>query len=326
MPLSTENPAGIVATRARKIYRAVGFSKWYNFWMWFVFGGSFLAFSLVTMRYLDLYGYFCGSTTGGSPAAPPGQCFYYLQPGRYQVGIILHLACILPASVLAIAQFTPIVRRKAMQFHRINGWVIVVLSVPGTLSALAIARRSMGGGPDVQSMVGVLAIMFFTALGLGCIHAKRHRIAEHRAWMLRAWVYGGAIVTMRPIVVTAALILSLVGGYYSAQPCAKIDFMLGSKDATLAAYPDCASFFSGEDPDHHVAVPANVLNGDEVEIASVVNLVFGMAGWVSIFLHAVCVELYLHYTSVEGRKTSRPQPANGASSVGASGDSLKKVN
>ncbi|KAI1770163.1 hypothetical protein F4818DRAFT_433667 [Hypoxylon cercidicola] len=290
------------ATFTAKVYKAVGFTKGYNFWLWFFLSLGFGGFASARLRYLDLHGVFCGSASGGRDRATPGECFYYLQPGgRYQLGILVHLACILPASLLALAQFVPALRRRAMRLHRISGYVAVALSAAGSVSALVIARRSMGGGIDTQSMVGVLAIIFSYSLYKGVVCARRHQIEQHRVWMLRAWVNASAIVTMRIIIAISAIILSSVGGYYNVQPCDKINFILKGENATMARFPECAPFFSGADPNHHIAVRASLIGRDKVEVASMINLVFGTAGWMGIAIHAVGIELYLHLTSTERR-------------------------
>ncbi|OTA52938.1 hypothetical protein K449DRAFT_390640 [Hypoxylon sp. EC38] len=313
------NPTNVLARAARKIYRAVGFSKWYNFWLWLILGGGgFLYFSVARLKYLDFYGAFCGGSSGQGERdlASPGECFYYLMPGRYQLGIIIHLACVLPASILACVQFIPVVRRKAMRLHRVNGWVSTVLAIIGSIGTMVISPRSMGGGVDTISMVTTQGILFITSLVIGCIHAKRHNIAKHRVWMLRAWVIGGAIITMRYIMGITMVLASLNGGYYYAEPCDKINFILGSQNETIASYPECASFFSGEDPSRHVAVHATIFTKDKVKIAASINMVFGTAGWVAIVVHAALVELYLHYESA-GRNTKKPGQAGVSANTAA---------
>lgn len=316
---STKNPTNVLAEAARKIYRTVGFTKWYNFWLWLIFGGGgLLYFSVARLKYIDFYGVFCGGSSGQGEhdLASPGECFYHLIPGRYQLGIIIHLVCILPASILACVQFIPIARRKAMRLHRVNGWISTVLAIIGSIGSVVISPHSMGGGVDTISMVGTEGILFTTALVIGVVHAKRHNIAKHRAWMLRAWVIGGAIISMRHIMTITMVLASLNGGFYYAEPCDKISFVLGGENATMASYPECAPFFSGEDPSRHVAVHATVFTKDKVKIAAAINMVFGMAGWVAIVIHAVSIELYLHYESA-GRNTKKPGQAGVSANTAA---------
>ncbi|KAI0892425.1 hypothetical protein F4806DRAFT_239463 [Annulohypoxylon nitens] len=299
MVASTKTPENVLMALAKRVYGAVGFSKGSNFLFWFVLGGIFSGFSVSRLKYLDFYGSFCGSSIpGGRDLAVPGECFYYLTQKYYGIGLFVHLATILPASLLACIQFIPVLRRKAMKLHRIIGWIAVALSVPGAITAVMIAPRSQGGGIDTQSMVALLGVMFLYTLARGCISAKQHKIAEHRAWMLRAWVYGGSIVTMRVLMGISVIIISLIGGFYYVEPCDKIQFILRSKNATLSAYPDCAPFFSGEDLNRHIAVPATVFNrNDQVQVAAALNFVFGTSGWMAIFLNTLGVELYLRSES-----------------------------
>ncbi|KAI1087407.1 hypothetical protein F5B19DRAFT_74910 [Rostrohypoxylon terebratum] len=306
MVTSTGTPESTFVALAKRVYGPVGFSKGYNFLFWLILGGAFSLFSFSRLKYLDFYGSFCGSSVpGGRDLAVPGECFYYLTQKYYGVGLFAHLATILPASLLACIQFIPVLRRKAMRLHRIIGWIAVALSVPGAITAVMIAPRSQGGGLDTQSMVALLGVMFLYTLTRGCISAKKHKIAEHRAWMLRTWIYGGSILTMRIFMTISVVIVSLIGGFYYVEPCDKISFILGGENATLAAYPDCASFFSGEDLNRHIAVPATVFNrNNPAQVAAALNFVFGTSGWMAIFLHTLGVELYLRSES------PKPQVAN----------------
>ncbi|KAI0132356.1 hypothetical protein BJ170DRAFT_245030 [Xylariales sp. AK1849] len=299
MVQSETPPANAFVARARKVYNPIGFSKGYNFVLWFIFLGALLGFTLARLQYLNIYGVFCG---GGSSGALPGECFYYLKPGRYQIGIILHLVCILPAALLACLQFIPVLRHKAILVHRVNGYLVILLSLLGTIGAFMIGRHSFGGGIETQALVGLLGIMFLVSLVIAIINIKRLQIEQHRAWMLRAWFYAGAIVTMRIIMILAVTIMSSSGEYHSAQPCDKINFILKSAEATRSLYPGCSSFLSGENPAQQVLVRASFPSKDPVQIAAGFNLVFGMAAWLSLALHAIGIELYLHLTPAEAER------------------------
>ncbi|KAI1505047.1 hypothetical protein F5X99DRAFT_301863 [Biscogniauxia marginata] len=285
--------------RARKIYTPIGFSKGYNFVLWVIFAGGFFGFILARLEYLDIWGKFCVDNPTITSGAIPGECFYYQTPGRDQIGIILHLGCMLPAGLLMLVQFIPVVRHKAITLHRINGYLVILLSILGTVGAIMIARNAVGGGLDVQTSVGLLAIMFIGALAMAIFNIKRLQIEQHRAWMLRAWFYACVIVTFRFSLYFGALAVSSIGGYYLAQPCDKINFTLGGREATMAAYPGCESFFSGENPSQHVVVTANYNSKDPMQVAASFNTVFGMSAWICIALHAVGIEVYLRLTPAE---------------------------
>ncbi|KAI1190322.1 hypothetical protein F5B17DRAFT_387612 [Nemania serpens] len=291
-------PKNAPGSRARKMYRLFGFSKGYNFVLWFIFVGALFGFALARLQYLDFWGVFCNPERRGPNGAMPGECFYYTKPGRYQIGIRLHLATVVPGSLLACFQFVPVLRRKYMLVHRINGYLVTVLSVVGTVAAIMIARRAAGGGADVQSLVGVLAIAFVGSLVMGIINIKKLQIEQHRAWMIRAWAYGAVIITTRLLMFIGTVAVSSIGGYYLTQPCDKINFTIGAKD-TMALYPQCATFFSGENLDQHAVVKANYFGGKLMEIATALNISFGPAAWMALAIHAFAAELYLRLTPAE---------------------------
>ncbi|KAI0600029.1 hypothetical protein F4775DRAFT_599554 [Biscogniauxia sp. FL1348] len=299
MPVSPHPPKNGFVAVARKIYNPIGFAKGYNFVLWFIFLGALFGFTLSRFQSLDLYGTFCSQDDHGpNNKAAPGECFYWLQP-PYTAGIILHLAGILPAALLACLQFVPVVRHKAIMVHRVNGYVVMVLSLAGTAGAFIIARRSFGGGLDVQTAVGALGIAFVGALVLSYINIRRLQIEQHRAWMLRAWVWAGCIITNRIILSIAALVPKSDMAYYSI-PCDKLSWMLGGQNETLSLYPACLSFFTGETLSQHAAVRASLPDATNVaEAAAALDSTFGMALWLAFIIHVAGIELYLHLTPAE---------------------------
>ena len=179
-------------TRLQRIYGAVGFTKGYNFILWFLFGGGFLAFAISRFIYLDFDGQLCPSEppTGriyGSKGAVPGECYHYRR-GIAKAGIIMHLAGILPAAVLVVFQFIPVIRHRALLVHRINGYVVLLLSAVGTIGVFMIARHTFGGTLEMQTVTGAASIMFIACMALAYINVKRLQLEQHRAWMLRGWI------------------------------------------------------------------------------------------------------------------------------------------
>jgi hypothetical protein len=93
--------------------------------------------------------------------------------------------------------------------------------------------------------------------------------------------------------IIGAILVSIDQGYYLAQPCDKIDFMLKGKEETLQRYPECAKFYSGANPRQHVAVHANIYGDNVVELSSAFNITYSMGGWLAFTFHAVIVEIYV---------------------------------
>jgi hypothetical protein len=141
---------------SRKIYHPLGFRNGYSFAFWFVLAGAMLGFVLARFMYFDIDGVFCNTTRrSGGNSALPGECYYYRQPGRDRVGLLLHLAGVLPAGLLVGLQFLPAVRHKLLVVHRILGYVLLVLAVVGTAGAhVCAADGCWHGEPHVSRRVG----------------------------------------------------------------------------------------------------------------------------------------------------------------------------
>lgn len=187
MAVSSRPPSNSFVAAARAIYNPLGFSKGYNFVLWLIFAGGLLVFVLIRLGMLDFDGVFCGPADGIDHAGA-GECFYFSR-GYEKIGIMLHLFTILPASFLVFFQFIPVIRHKMILLHRINGYIVMLLSLIGTIGALMIAKVSFGGSMATQTATGFISIAFIFSLVMGYINIKRLQIEQHRAWMLRAWFY-----------------------------------------------------------------------------------------------------------------------------------------
>ncbi|KAH6849622.1 hypothetical protein B0I37DRAFT_338784 [Chaetomium sp. MPI-CAGE-AT-0009] len=291
----------------RNVYNPLGFAKGYNFTLWVIFGGALLGFSLAKTPYLNFYGVFCDSSSGPTTGAVAGECWYYRNGARHEtVGMIMHLVTVIPASILVVFQFIPVIRHKLILLHRINGYLVIFLSLAGTAGALMITRHAFGGGLDTQTGLGLMSIMFVSSMVMAYINIKRLQIEEHRAWMLRAWCYAGAIVTVRFITSTAGVIISNTGGYYAARPCGQVDYMLGgNKTATLSYFPDCAAYYSGENLEQYTLVQANMDGDSDANTAAALGLAFSTAVWLALALHAIGVEIYLRLTPAEHERLKK---------------------
>lgn len=271
----------------RKIYNPVGFNKGYNFILFFIFAGALFGFALARTPYMNVNGYFMSKTA-------PGEAYWYRQ-SYYNIGIQIHLLCVIPASLLVVFQFVPVIRHKARLFHRINGYVVVLLLIVGNVGAVMIARRAFGGTLATQTAVGAFAI--FTTVGsvLAWVNIKRLQIEQHRAWMLRTWAIAGGIITVRLIQVIMGLVISKVGSYYIAMLCAQIEGAGGNFDK----YPSCQA-----NPEGLAVVHANWSDTTEgvEEVAATFQLSFGATMWLTFALHLLGVELYLHLTKAESER------------------------
>lgn len=182
-----------------EISRIVGYSKPYNLILWFLFTGGLLGFTFARLQLLD------ASTFARESV--PGE-WYYMHAGRGRIGLFLHLGTILPCATLVVFQFVPTIRQKWVAFHRVNGYLILVLFMISNAGALVITPHAFGGGLDVQSFIVLLVLSCTISVGLAWYNIRRLQIEQHRAWMLRAMFYMGCIITIRPILVILALFIS----------------------------------------------------------------------------------------------------------------------
>ncbi|KAK1962450.1 hypothetical protein LY78DRAFT_684036 [Colletotrichum sublineola] len=294
MALPARPPKNRFVAAARKLYNPLGFSKGYNFVLFFIFFGALMGFTLARLQYLSFDELCKGSA--------PGECYYY-RTGHEKAGIIIHLAGILPAGFLACFQFVPVIRHKALLFHRLNGYIVILLSLVGTAGAFMVARHAFGGGLEIQAGIGLMGIMFVVSLTLAYVNVKRLQIEQHRAWMLRAWFYAGSIVTLRLIQFSCAAIISTMGTYYAARPCSQVAYTIGDSNRTLELYPDCAAYFSGANPVQQTIVHADLLTATSAaEAGAAASLPFGLALWLALAMHAIGIEVYLRLTPAEAER------------------------
>jgi hypothetical protein len=147
---------------------------------------------LARAMYLDFDGHFCpAEARNNGTGAAPGECYYYRNFLRYKVGILLHLAGVLPASVLAVVQFTPFIRQRWIVVHRICGYLAIILYMISLVGVLMIARHALGGSLDVQAWCGFVGFGVLACFALSVYNIKQLQIEQHRAWMLRGWFYVG---------------------------------------------------------------------------------------------------------------------------------------
>ena len=85
---------------------------------------------------------------------------------------------------IAVFQFIPIIRHKAILVHRVNGYIAVLLMIFAVAGGWVIAPKSYGGTPFWQAGIFTLGLVVLLALLLAWINILRLQIDQHRAWML----------------------------------------------------------------------------------------------------------------------------------------------
>ena len=200
-------------------------------------------------------------------------------------------------------QFVPIIRHRFILLHRINGYIIIVLVLVSNAGALLIIRRSFGGTLPTQAGTGLLVILSTVSIGMAYYNIKCLQIEQHRAWMLRAMFYLGVIITTRIIMVIAAHVTTALGKYYVPMSCHEINFIQRASASSNTVYPQCN--MANMTTDGMVAVAASFGSDEKEQLQASLELNFGMAVWMAIFLHTVGVEIYLNLTPAEGDRLRR---------------------
>jgi hypothetical protein len=281
-----------------------------------IFASLMLGFSLARISYLNIGG---DASSSYKKGAAPGEWYWYRE-GLARVGITIHLGCIIPAGVLMVVsrfrtlitlmlimtcqwQFVPVIRHKFVLLHRINGYIVIVLVMISNAGTFLIIRRSFGGTLPTQAAMGLLVILSTTSISMAYYNIKRLQIEQHRAWMLRAMFYLGVIITTRIIMVIAAQVSTAVGKYYVPMICDEIVFVQDSLTHNNTMYPQCS--IANMTVDGMIAVAANFGSDRREQLQASLELNFGMAAWLSVFLHTIGVEIYLNLTPAEGERLRR---------------------
>ncbi len=126
--------------------------------------------------------------------------------------VVVHITCAVPYAVLGAFQFSSRLRRRRPRWHRATGRVLVVLGLAVALSALWMTvfyPRQPGTG----ELAHVFRLAFGSALAvcivLGFSAIRRGEVANHRAWMTRAYAIALAAGTQ---VLTLGIASAAFGG------------------------------------------------------------------------------------------------------------------
>ena len=100
--------------------------------------------------------------------------------------IPLHAFAAMAAFALGIVQFW---RPKGTSAHRAIGWLWAGLMLVISVSAFFIHELRLWGS---WSPIHLLAILTLVTLPIGVLHARRHRIGQHRIYMIS--IFCGALL------------------------------------------------------------------------------------------------------------------------------------
>lgn len=218
---------------------------------------------------------------------------------------------------MAVLQFIPIIRYKAILFHRINGYAAILFFLAGNAGAFMIIQHAVGGHPAMQVWIGLLGVMTTIGIGIAVFSIKRLQIDQHRAWMLRVWTWAASIASLRLLILAATHVTKSYGYvYYSSIRCAEIYYMYqhvgvpAAQNPAGLLYPICnnvtdvatglltaTSINPAINTNTFVTVSSNG-SGPE-NVATLVRTLFLMSAWLAVLIHAIAIEVYLWLTPAE---------------------------
>lgn len=195
-----------------------------------------------------------------------------------------------------------------MIFHRINGYIVLLLLIGGVAGALIITRHAFGGDISTQTASGTLSVATIISAILAYYNIKRLQIDQHRKWMLRTIFYMASIITVRIIMGVGMAVIAKIGAYSTVST--PYPLLLGaSTDHDCEQIWDCAQLmdtvssknlaqyypFCLENSSNKIIVPATF---DAIEtVGSALRMSFGIGLWLGFLIHALGIEIYVCRTA-----------------------------
>lgn len=128
-----------------------------------------------------------------------GETFFrhWLNFRTYPIARMAHMLPGLTYMLLAPLQFMPRIRRRHPAFHRMNGRVVLILSIGLIPSGMifAFVHPYVGFREQVPAVFYTVLYLLCVAMGLRRIYQRR--FVEHREWMIRVYAFGLGIYSIR---------------------------------------------------------------------------------------------------------------------------------
>jgi uncharacterized membrane protein len=120
---------------------------------------------------------------------------------HYPILTLVHIVPGLLFMMLGPLQFSSGIRARHLGWHRSCGRVFLICGAVVGISALVMSFGMPAiGGINQAAATTLFATFFLFALSKAFWHIRRHEVARHREWMIRAFSVGLAVATIRPII------------------------------------------------------------------------------------------------------------------------------
>ena len=134
--------------------------------------------------------------------------------GRYARHPIAAMLHVVPGALFLAGvtlQFSSRLRRRHIRIHRWSGRVLIAAAVIGTVPAFYFGVFDPYGGLAESIPVGLFGTMFLLSLATAFVAIRKHEVARHREWMIRAFALALGISIVRLVSVAADLALTPAG-------------------------------------------------------------------------------------------------------------------
>ncbi len=159
-------------------------------------GWGWIAFSSLTIVIMAVSPYLTSSLRS-LPESSAGIAGAYLdQPFSIQIAFYVHVILGGVALLAGPIQFARGIRNRWPRVHRLIGGVSLVAILVAATAGLVIVPVNSAGAIGVAGF-GMLAVLWGLFAILGYRAIRRRDVAQHRAWMTRAFALTYAAVTLR---------------------------------------------------------------------------------------------------------------------------------
>ncbi len=132
--------------------------------------------------------------------------------------VVLHIVCASAFCLLGAFQFDAAIRQRFPRLHRVTGRVAapcgVVAAFTGVWMTAAYAIPAALQGPVLYGVRVVAGLAMTLAIVLSIRAVLQRRIAQHRAWMVRAYALGQGAGTQVLILLPVSLIAGAPTGLF----------------------------------------------------------------------------------------------------------------
>lgn len=130
--------------------------------------------------------------------------------GRYAAHpVVVYVHVIAGGLFLALLplQFSSVVRRRFLRWHRWSGRLLLVLAIPATITGLWFGVLMPISGAGEATVIAIVAAFFGVSLIRAFRAIRRGDVEAHREWMIRAAsvVFGVSMVRLAGVVVDFTL-------------------------------------------------------------------------------------------------------------------------